>query len=291
MPDIERVTARLAKIGVRMEPAQLNPRKTCILLYGPEGSGKSRLAASAAAIEELQPVVALDFEGSMSVVDGMYSPEVFQVVQLRNWAEVFPTLNLFSNTANHPFKTVIVDPINAAQGMMQTRMRELQDMKRKMDAGLFQPDGDLARLLNAVAAGEKTNNSLGEANLTMADYDVIGAIMLKILESLALAPVLTIFTAHSAVVKSPTGAQEIGPHMKGNESRVSLGRLPSITGYMEMYPRENKPTVPGIRFDTHKNNRGQLVKAKDRFDCLPPMLAPTMADIWEKLNQSKNSTS
>lgn len=288
MADIDSVKNNLAKIGVRLQSAHSTPAHTCLTFYGPEGSGKSTLAASAAAVEALQPVVALDFEGSMSVAEGLYDPDVFQIVQLREWQEIYPTLNFFSKAENHPFKTVIVDPVNALQGMMQTRMVQLQDMRRKMDAGLFRPDPQLARLLNSVSAAERTNNSLGHASLTEADYGTIGSVMLEVLESLALAPYLTIFTAHTAVVKSKTGAQEVGPYMKGNESRVTLGRLPSAIGYIEMVTSKetSKPPVPGIRFDQHRNDRGQVVRAKSRFRHLKPMLNPTMETIWEAINRT-----
>lgn len=286
MSEFAGVEEALTKIGVRMDSAHHIPSRSCLTFYGPEGSGKSSLAASVAEIEELCPVVALDFEGSMAVAEGKYAEDKFKIVQLRRWEEIFPTLNFFSDANNHPFKTIILDPVNAMQGMMQTRMNELQSMRRKMDAGLFRPDPQLARLLNAVSASERTNNSLGEASLTEADYGVIGAIMNTVLESLALGPYLTIFTAHTAVVKNKNGAMEIGPYMKGNESRVALGRLPSVIGYMEMVAQEGKPAVPGIRFDVHRDNQGRMVRAKDRFGRLKPMLNPTMAKIWAKLNES-----
>src|SRR5690606_26811430 len=63
-------------IGVQMQSPSSIAKHMTMLLYGKAKSGKTTLAASAAAVEEMSPVAVVDFEGSTEAVAGLYDVDV-----------------------------------------------------------------------------------------------------------------------------------------------------------------------------------------------------------------------
>lgn len=108
----------VTKVQQRPEPVAASPRKLTladirggpieaphrVLVYGVEGSGKSTFAASAPA-----PLF-LGMEGGTIRLDVQRLPEP------RTWADVLEAV-AFVRNEDHPFKTLVVDPLNWIEPM------------------------------------------------------------------------------------------------------------------------------------------------------------------------------
>lgn len=275
----------LSKIpGAEMtSPGQVAAHAT-LLFYGPHGCGKSTLAASASAVEDLKPVLALDFEGSMAVAKDLYDD--VDVVRLSDWNTSKQVLDQVINQ-KHGYRTVILDPVNALQTQMKSEMLRRQALKRQLvqeEAAGKRVDQQLKKQLEGVYYSEKTNNSMGESGITESDWGVLGDTMATILDKYTNAPFLTIFTAHTVYDDK---LRKVTPLMGGNIGKKALDRVPYITGYMEMRPTDDKGTqMPAMWFRNAKVGN-VTAEAKDRSRSLGNgLMDPTMSKIWASINAS-----
>lgn len=256
-----------------------------LLFYGPPGCGKSTLAASAADVEDLTPVLALDFEGSMAVAKGLY--DGVDVVRLSDWNTSKQVLDQVINQ-QHGYRTVILDPVNALQTQMKTEMLRRQALKRQLihDEAAGRPvDQQLKKQLEGVYYSEKTNNSMGESGITESDWGVLGDTMATLLDKYTNAPFLTIFTAHTVYDEK---LRKVTPLMGGNIGKKALDRVPYITGYMEMRTVDDQGTqAPAMWFRNTKVGN-VTAEAKDRSRSLGPGFTnPSMTHIWNSINAEK----
>lgn len=101
-----------ARFLAAVEKATAVDKLNSAIIFGPSGTGKTVLAASADEIADYAPVLIVDIEGSAAGVGRLY-PNV-DVIQ----ADTFDKLEAIKYdllNAEHPYKTVIFDTLNVAQ--------------------------------------------------------------------------------------------------------------------------------------------------------------------------------
>jgi len=240
--------------GIEIRKPKDVAKSPTFLFYGLPKSGKTTLAASAALVEELSPVLVIDFEGGTESLAGLYDVDVIRITNYEQGSEFLPKLL----TQDHGYKTVVLDPVNAFQKQLQDQIVRKQKE--------FQPSA-------------KANNSLGERSMLQADWMVVGDKMRKLFEGFHNAPFVTIFTAHAEKDKDPnTGALLMEPMMQGKISKSELGRIPTIIGYVRMV-EEGGNVFPVVRF-----GGGRGIIAGDRLRVLDTEEKdPTMRTIWGKI--------
>lgn len=246
----------LSKVkGVTMQSPKDLAKSPTFLFYGRGKSGKTTLAMSASAVPELGPVAIVDFEGSAEVGATSY-PNV-DVYRTSNWTQSSGVLDALINQ-KHDYKTVILDPVNALQV-------QLKD--------------EIIRRQAQTQPGAKSNNSMGDRSMLLADWDVIWTRIRKILETFHEAPFTTIITAHADTAQDGLGNVVMEPLMQGNKTKNEVVRVPSVVGYTRMTQTEDGQSVPVIRFAGASG-----VVAGDRFRKLPKeMINPTMAEIHKAI--------
>jgi|KBSMisStaDraftv2_1062788.scaffolds.fasta_scaffold41443_3 hypothetical protein len=106
------------------------------LLYGESGAGKTLLAAQAALVEELSPVLFIDMEAGTRTLDHL-PPEALELIDIyqpEKWDDLQAVYNeLFRG--RHPYKTVVVDSITEAQALNMAKLAGYST-KVELDASL-----------------------------------------------------------------------------------------------------------------------------------------------------------
>ena len=179
----------------------LNTPKT-ILLYGDAGRGKTWLAASAAEIAELSPVLLIDVEGGASAI-----ARDFKDVDVIN-VDTHEKLDIVINdllTVKHKYKTVIIDTF----GVAMDRAEKFFGEKPENKGNKFGKWGDLKIWAN----------------------DVVRA--------LHAAPFVSIIITHAEDQKDEsTGAIKTVPNIPGG-SKKDLPGIPDIIGYMTAQKKDD----------------------------------------------------
>lgn len=190
---------RFAKLIHKAEA--LNAPKT-ILIYGDAGRGKTWLAASAAEVAEMSPVLLIDVEGGASAV-------------ARDWKDV-DVINVSTHvefdavisdllTIQHKYKTIIIDTL----GVQMDRAEKFFGDKPENKGNKFGKWGDLKIWAN----------------------DTVRA--------LHAAPFVSIILTHAVDEKDEnTGAVKTVPNIPGG-SKKDLPGIPDIIGYMTLQKFEN----------------------------------------------------
>jgi hypothetical protein len=114
----------LGSIGIKVERPRPMSEKFSAVIYGKKGVGKSTLAASAAKVPELSPVLFLAVEDGSSVLDKEYSDDPnLDVVYVEDWATGAAVIGAVANNQTK-YKTVIVDTMSELQEHMKEHTSE-----------------------------------------------------------------------------------------------------------------------------------------------------------------------
>lgn len=172
----------------------LNAPKT-ILIYGDAGRGKTWLAASAAEVKELSPVLLIDVEGGASAIARDFKD--VDVINVSTHDQLSVVLNDIINV-KHKYKTVIIDTLGVAMDRAEKFFGEKPENK---------------------------NNKFGRwGDLKIWANDTIRA--------LHSAPFVSIILTHAVDEKDEsTGAVKTVPNIPGG-SKKDLPGIPDIIGYM-----------------------------------------------------------
>lgn len=180
------------------------------IIFGPFGSGKTFLAASADEIADYSPVLIVDIEGSAAGVGRKY-PDVDIIVADTHAKLDFIIKSLLND--DHPYKTVIFDTLNVAQDRAEKFFR------RKP---------------------ENLNNKFGVwADLKDWTLDFVRA--------MHHAPFLAIFIAHPQVDKDDNTGKLTTTVKIAGSARTDVPTVPDLIGYLGVEEDEEGNPVRALR--------------------------------------------
>lgn len=172
----------------------LNTPKT-ILLYGDAGRGKTWLAASAAEVEAMSPVLLIDVEGGASAIARDFKD--VDVINVETHEQLDKVTHDLLNV-KHKYKTVIIDTL----GVAMDRAEKVFGEKPENKGNKFGKWGDLKIWAN------------------------------DLVRALHSAPFVSIILTHAEDQKDEnTGAVKTVPSIPGG-SKKDLPGIPDIIGYM-----------------------------------------------------------
>lgn len=221
-----------------------------ILFYGKAGSGKSWLAASAAEVEMLAPVLIIDTEGSTAGTVSGFDDEFIDILPVNSHAE-FESIMKALATKTHKYKTVIVDTYDVAQE-------------------------------RAIAHYMKTTfNNKGELD-TRAAWGEVKLWTIRTARALEGMDALGIIVNHETVDKTESGAM-LTTVLLGGSAKDVLPGIPGVIGYTVRGVKDGKE-VTTVQFaaDTKK-------ATKNRFHLPQTMTDPTMAKIYQYIEDNRKN--
>lgn len=227
--------------------------KINMLIYGESGVGKTRLAGSADAVEEMRRTLLIDVEGGTLTLRNTF-PEV-ETVRVKSWADMQKVYDALY-TGQYDFKTIIVDSLTEIQKMSM--------------------DGIMRKLVEEYEERSADVPGLREWNINLEQTR-------KFVRAFRDLPVNTIFTALVKTDKNQrTGAMKRKPSLSGKMADEVSGFLDIVVYlYAKEIDGENKRLLLCAQTED--------TVAKDRSNYLPiTMEDPTMAKIWELLNNKES---
>lgn len=221
------------------------------IFFGEYGTGKTWLAASAGEIADYAPVLIVDIEGSAAGVGRKY-PDVDIIT-----ADTHAKLEAIKSdllTKEHPYKTVIFDTINVAQGRAEKFFR---------------------------ADPRNANNKFGVWG-DLKDWT------LDFVRSMHHAPFMAIFIAHPQSDKDENTGRIITTVKLAGQSRTDVPTVPDLIGYVSFAPDDEGNPVRILQV-----GRSTQVVTKNRFG-LPDIIwpaegaeGPTIFDIQKKIIEAQ----
>lgn len=280
-------------LGVEFSTPSVALAQASMTLYGLPGARKTTLAASAVEVPELSPVLYLDLENSTAAVAAKYANrDDLKVVQLRDWTTAAGVLKRVVEM-RHEYKTVVIDPINSLADLLQLHMisrveEKRQLMQEKDTRRLTSQEEQRLQELSAVKMQESTNNSLGEATTSLADYGIVGTKMMEIISTFAAAEFFAIFVTHAAEkIDERTKRAVMRPDMAGNVGSRQLRQRPHVVAYSELNDNDDGGKDQLLYFSGEHGESNDRIpfEAKERLGGLlgPGMKNPTMEKIWNKV--------
>lgn len=221
-------------------------RPELLMFYGPYGQGKTHMALSASEVEGLYPVAVLDLEGSTTgVVDKFDKDRITIVRPKERWpGKEWPaTLTVLENllTKPHPYKTVVIDPLNT----------------------LFEW---------GKRAGDKPGDGFAKWNFVHEAFTSDNGIISR----LKAAPFLSILVVH----EKKEGGEDDGPSFADfrwqGQGTALLGQYPDLVGYVT-----RDTNSAGVSTSTLHTAPTRRNNAKNRFGLPAKITDPSMQKLYD----------
>lgn len=217
-----------------------------IMLYSDYGQGKTHLGLSASEVEGLYPMLVLDLEGSTTgVIDKFDKSRITVVRPKEQWpGKEWNATNKIINdllTKDHPYKTVMIDPLNT-----------LFEWGKK--------------------AGDKPGDGFAKWNFVHEKFTEDGAIISRLKD----APFLAILVVHMQQTGGEDDTMPYADFRWQGQGRSLLGQYPDMVGYLTR--TTNSAGVSTSTLHTAPTNRNN---AKNRFGLPAKIADPSMQSIYD----------
>lgn len=237
-----------------------------IMLVGPAGGGKTRLAASAAEVEGLYPMLIIDTEGSTTgTLRGLPADRIDVLRPM----EKFPAKDVYPGTVQvleglltkpHKYKTVVIDTADVFAEW-------------------------------ATAYGTVENNSYAKWEFLHSEltappsYTKSGKVVNRgLFHRLKSAPFLTILVVHDKQEYSEDGSLIRDTFQWQGQGKTKLGGIPDMVGIITRHTSSS-----GVAKSTMKVGSSTRAASKNRYeDAIPAKVEdPTMASIYAAIRANK----
>jgi len=224
-----------------MEPLKL-------LVYAKWGSGKTRLAATAAAVPALCPVALWSFDKSTSSIDKKKFP--LDIYEISNPKELSAAT---ASISEKKYKTIIIDTLTELHALMLTHAMQLNKT-------------------TAIAKSRDKSDFVPEP----LDYGGAQNGVLQLIRKLRDWNLNIIALAQDCQISDGTGSTERILFNHGPRTAKSLS-----LAVPEFFDMIGYGTLNGKKFSVTFNSTSPLTMTKDRRACIPqPVDDPTLAKIY-----------
>lgn len=126
----------IAEMGIEIGTPKTRADNKTYLIYGPPGVGKTRLAASASEVSDLQRVLLIDVEAGSASIENIYQDNI-DVARPTDFAQLKVLLEFLINE-EHEYQTVIIDTVGKLMDLV------FVETSRVNTSNAFARWGDLA---------------------------------------------------------------------------------------------------------------------------------------------------
>lgn len=243
----------LAAAGFKAEDPQ-ELKDISVLLYGGAGSGKTSLSATASRVEEMAPVLYLDFERGTLPLRDWGDLDNLTIVHLDTWAEtnkfIYQVVRPAMQAGSFPYRTVVLDSVDSLQEL----------------------------IVNESKAANPGNNYVPWTSA----YDNVVTLVdaFRRVDGVN----LIVITHVDRTTNSVTGETQVGPAFKGNQSGKHMPSKFDFVALMRSWEDKGKPAVGAAFFLP-----GAITKRRTRS--FPDQLVnPTMSQIWSLAHNTEATT-
>jgi hypothetical protein len=258
MPDEVLRPGHLA--GLKITKAEARSKHINMLIYGDFGIGKTVLAASAEAVEAMNPVLVLDYEGGTESLRRTY-PNV-DVLRISSWPDMQKVYDELHRTNGGGYNTIILDSLSEIQKFSMYAIME-------------------KRVVDALAKGDEADPDVPGMREWGKNIEQVR----KFVRAFRDLPVNTIFTALAKEDKDPrTGKRKRLPSLSGRVAQ-EVGAFLDVVVYYYLKrdgDEEKRLLLCNATEDT---------TAKDRTARLPMVVEePTMQKVFDYIMAPETNT-
>ena len=242
----------LAAAGFKAEDPQ-ELKDISLLMYGGAGTAKTSLAATASKVEEMSPVLYLDFERGTLPLRDWGDLDKITIVHLDSWAGtnkfIYQVVRPAMQAGAFPYRTVVLDSADSLQEL----------------------------IVNESKAANPGNNYVPWS----AAYDNVVTLVdaFRRVDGVN----LIVITHVDRMTNSVTGETQVGPAFKGNQSGKHMPSKFDFVAYMRTKQEEGRPVMGATFFMP-----GAITKRRTRS--FPDhLINPTMSQIWSLAHNTESA--